>query len=73
MSTNLQKPKMVQCFDKYKDREYYKITPGFFGEIEILLRTDSVKNYTEVRIQCEDIPERVVVNGQLYKLKKIKN
>jgi hypothetical protein len=62
------KPKIVQAFDKYIDREYYKINQGFIFETETLLRSDRMKEWVEWTIYCETLPDVILVNGEEYLL-----
>lgn len=68
--TSTPKPDIVQMFDKYIDREYYKVTSGFFGNYETLIRTDSFYNSTVLEIECKNLPHKVIINGEEYKLVK---
>lgn len=70
MTTQLNKPEVVQMFDRYVDREYYKVYPGFFSTYNKKVRTDRLENETELRISCNELPDKVYVNGEPYKLIK---
>lgn len=69
--TKLEKPPIVQQFDKYIDREYYKITPGFFCSSEKKIRTDSFKDINILQIEIDQMPDKVYVNGVEYKLEEV--
>jgi len=64
------KPEIVQMFDKYVDREYYKINKSFFHSSETLVRTDRLSDSTVLRMNMENLPDEIYVNGELYKLTK---
>lgn len=68
--TQRKKPDIVQSFDIYKDREYYKPTQGFLFGSEKLLRTDRLSEYTKWQIACEKLPDEILVNGKKYILKE---
>ncbi len=62
------KPDIVQMFDRYVDREYYKITSSFWGTFHTKVRADRLKNSTELMIECKELPDCVMVNGKEYTL-----
>ena len=64
-------PPMMQMFDRYVDREYYKVTPRFFGNSETRLRSDRLENETILYISTEKMPDRVLVNNEEYLLVKL--
>lgn len=68
MEIQQRKPDIIQSFDQYVDRQYFKVTPGFFGTSRTLVRTDRIKNWTEWDIACEEMPDKVLVNGKEYGL-----
>jgi len=68
MKATINKPDIIQAFDFYKDRVYYKIVPGFFGSSNRVIRTDRLDNWNEWKIECQKMPDRISVNGKLYKL-----
>lgn len=70
MSKTTNKIEMVQAFDYYKDREYYKIVPTFLWSTHTLLKTDRLKNWKQWNIVCEEMPDKIIVNGESYKLIK---
>lgn len=61
-------PDIVQSFDYYKDREYYKITSGFLFTYRHQVRTDRLKNWREWSIICKEMPDKILVNGKNYRL-----
>ena len=67
-NTNNKKPDIIQSFDHYVDREYYKITQGFWGKSETKVRADRLENWIEWQIECEKMPDKIVVNGEEYNL-----
>lgn len=70
MTTNTNKPDIIQAFDFYVDREYYKIIPGFFGSSNRLIRTDRLKDWVEWDIQCAVLPDKININGHPFKVVK---
>lgn len=64
----MKKPDIIQAFDYYQDREYYKINPGFFFHSTVKVRTDRIKDWKRWYIVCEDMPDEIMVNGKEYKL-----
>lgn len=62
------KPDIVQSFDFYKDRVYYKIVPGFFFSSNTVVRTDRLDNWKEWKIECEQMPDKIIINGKPYKV-----
>ena len=61
---------IVQAFDYYEDREYKKIIPHFFWTSDVVLKTDRIKNWKQWNIVCEEMPDKIIVNGESYKLIK---
>lgn len=68
ITTNPKKPDIVQAFDFYKDREYYKIQKGFLFQSELLLRTDTLKAWKQWNISCEQLPDKIFINEKEYNL-----
>ena len=68
METKNNKPDIVQAFDFFVDREYYKIIPGFFFSSKMKVRADQLKDWKEWFIECKDLPDKITVNGKGYKL-----
>lgn len=68
MNTLENKPDIVQSFDWYKDREYYKVSNGFLFTSNIQVRSDRLDNWNEWNIQCKKLPDKIIVNGEEYKL-----
>jgi len=62
------KPEIVQSFDWYKDREYYKIASGFIFSSNIQVRSDRLDTWNEWNISCEKLPDKILVNGKEYQL-----
>lgn len=71
IENKLSKPDSVQMFDMYIDREYYKIVPKFFSTSNILVRTDRLKNWKEIHFEIENMPDKILVNGEEYILVKV--
>lgn len=69
-TTNTEDPPLIQQFDFYKDREYYKITPGFFCSSVKKLRVDSHKDFNVLKMILPEMPDKVLVNGEEYELTK---
>lgn len=55
----LQVPPLVQAFDKYVDREYYKLMSGFFSDYYVKVRTDSISHNTFIDIKCDSLYYKV--------------
>lgn len=66
----VQKPTIVQQFDYYKDREYYKVIPGFLFNENKMVRADRIEDYVMWACTCDTLPDVVVVNGVDYQLIK---
>ena len=64
--TIIKKPDIVQAFDFYIDREYYKIIPGFFCSSKTKIRADRLKDWKEWMIECQDLPDKIFINGKEY-------
>ncbi len=62
------KPDIIHSFDFYKDREYYKIIPGFFFSHKELVRADRLENKNIWHIECEKMPDQILINGKEYHL-----
>lgn len=65
------KPDMVQMFDMYIDRQYYKVNPGFFGTYKSIVRVDRIKEWRKLVIDCKELPDEIIVNGEECKLVRI--
>lgn len=65
-----EKTMLVQMYDKHIDREYYKVTPGFFGTYYAKIRTDRLEDEILLDVTRYKMPDKVYVNGELYKLTK---
>ncbi len=66
MRTVNKKPDVIQAFDFYEDREYYKIIKGFFSSSNVKVRSDRLKDWKQWIIECEDLPDEISVNGKEY-------
>lgn len=69
MKTNTNKPDIMQVFDKFIDREYYKIVRGIFFTSHVKVRADRIKDWKEWKIECDTLPDKIYVNGVEYHLK----
>ena len=67
----INKPDIVQMFDCYEDRTYYKVTTGFLGYYKESMRVDTVNNSVELHIKSKTMPDKVIFNEEEYKLIKI--
>lgn len=65
-------PDVVIAADKWVDREYYKIIPGFLWSSERRLMSQRIAEWSEWTISCEKLPDKIVINGEEYKLIKKK-
>ena len=63
-------PEMVQSFDYFVDRQYYKITSGFIFSSKHLLRSDRIKSWIQWDIVCSQMPDKILINGEEFKLTK---
>ena len=62
--TTAKKPAIVQAFDRYVDREYYKVFKGIiFGSSE-LVRTDRLENELIINITSDRNPDYLYLNGK---------
>ena len=68
METQVKKPDIVQVCDFWLDREYYKIDTGFIFTSNIKVRTDRLKEWKSWIIECEEIPDEILINGKFYQL-----
>lgn len=68
METTHKKEDIMQVYDVSKVKEYYKIQSGFLFSSQTLIRTDSIKDWKEWNIQCQKLPDVLLINGKEYKL-----
>ena len=68
---NTIKPDIVQMFDCYEDRIYYKVLSGFLGAYKEQIRVDRLHNWVELHIKSKTMPDKVIFNEEEYKLIKI--
>lgn len=66
------KPDLIQAFDIYKDRIFYKIDTGFLFTSNIVVRADRLEEWKEWSIRCNTLPDKIIINGELYQLNKMK-
>lgn len=64
---------IVRSADYHIDREYYKIVPRFFWSSHTKVRTDRLKNWKQWDIVCEEMPDKILVNGKHYNLTEVNN
>lgn len=64
------KPAIVQLFDKYVDREYFKVKNGLFFSSEELVMTDRLKHEVVLTIDIGSGPDEVsmMFNGRPCKI-----
>ena len=62
-------PALVQAFDMYEDRTYFKLMSNMFGTYKTELRTDTLKNWTQLEIHWETPPDKIFLNGQECEIK----
>lgn len=64
-------PVLVQSVDKWIDREYYKISEGFLFHREHRVMADRIAEWVQWDILCQTMPDKLLINGEPYELKKI--
>lgn len=64
----IRKPDVVQMFDMYIDREYFKINKSFLHSSKTLVRVDRMKDWKQLDMCMDELPDKVMVNGKEYKL-----
>lgn len=67
-TTKQNKPDIVQSFDAYEDREYFKISRGFIFSSVDKIRADTIREWKEWRIECATMPDVIYVNGKEFSL-----
>lgn len=73
MNTQQKKPDMLQVFDKYVDREYYKHVSGFIFSHDESIRSDRLENWKEWNISCDSMPDKVIINGEEFELIRLES
>lgn len=68
----IKKPDIIQAVDYYVDRDYYKIIPWFLWNVDRKVRTDRLDEWKQWNIRCDTLPDVILINGEKYRLKKIK-
>ena len=68
---NIEKPNIVQQFDRFVDREYYKIVGGLIFTYEKLLRSDRLEEARVLKINCDRLPDQLIINGKEYHLTEV--
>ena len=69
--TQIKKPDAIQMFDMYIDREYFKIHKSFLHSSSTKVRTDRLKDWKELNIVTDELPDKITVNGEEYNLVKV--
>ncbi|MFA4833591.1 MAG: hypothetical protein WC619_01940 [Patescibacteria group bacterium] len=62
------KPPLVQTFDRYIDREYYKHHGGLLFGYEKKVRCDRLEEELILKISSQDAPSKIFYNGLEVKL-----
>ena len=63
---------IMQVYDISQVKEYYKVNNGFLFSSKQTVRTDRIKDWKEWVIECDTLPDILLINGEEYKLSKIK-
>lgn len=71
--TTIKKPDIIQAFDYYVDREYYKIIPRFLWSTDRKVRADRLDERKQWNIHCDTLPDVIIINGEKYNLIKETN
>ena len=63
-------PFFVQQIDRYVDREYFKVYPGFIFSHTEKVKTDKLENENILIIRSNKFPDKVdiIIDGKNYKL-----
>jgi len=69
---NIKKPTIIQAFDYYVDREYYKTISKFFFTEERKVRADRLTDSIKWVVESDKVPDEILFNGAKYKLTKMK-
>ncbi len=59
---------IMQVYDVSEVKEYYKINNGFLFSSKTLVRTDRIKDWKTWSIECDELPDVIIINGKEYKL-----
>lgn len=62
---------IMQVYDISQVKEYYKTNRGFLFSSKVLVRTDSIKDWKTWEIECDELPDVLLINGEEYKLNKL--
>jgi len=62
---------LVQMYDYSQVKEYYKIFKGFIFSSAEKIRADVLENYLELNVKTTKLPDRLFINGEEYKFKKL--
>lgn len=63
-----EKPPIVQQFDRYVDREYYKTVGGLIFSYEKTVRVDTIEKELILNIATDKVPNKIYYNGKEVKL-----
>jgi len=68
MATNKIENRMVQMYEKVKDREYFIQRSGFLGltRWDEIVHTERIENELIVEINSIKAPDKVIINGISY-------
>ena len=61
------------AYDHEVVREYIKKHNFFIFGWEEIIKSDSIKNWLQIDIKCDKIPDKVFLNDEEYRLVKIKH
>lgn len=69
MATNKIENRMVQMYEKVKDREYFIQRSGFLGLIHWYekVHTERISNELLLEVHSSQKPDKVIINGVIYK------
>ncbi len=70
MQTQIKQPDIVQVFDCYEDRIYKKIISGFIFSSKVEIRRDRIRDWKQWNIVCDEMPDKIFLNGKPYKLER---
>ena len=70
-TTNNRKPDIGESYDYYEDRVYYKKTGWWIFESKVEVKRDRIEEHTTWHILCKNMPDKILVNGEKYKLVKV--
>lgn len=68
MTKVINKNDIMQVYDVSEVKKYFKINSGFIFTSKILVKADKIKDYKAWVIECNDLPDELIINGKEYKL-----